>query len=78
MKTLRREVYTTSYRDLDHLRTNLAAFIEEYYNGTRLHSALGYQPPNEFERGLASGPPPDAACMQFFSPAEEAKLHGTP
>ena len=71
MKTLKREeIYATAYRDLDHLRTNLAAFIDEYYNGTRLHSALGYQPPNEFERGLASGPPSGAARMQFFRPAQ--------
>jgi transposase InsO family protein len=72
MKTLKREeIYATAYHDLDHLRTNLAAFIEEYYNGTRLHSALGYRPPNEFERGLASGPPSGAARMQFFRPAQE-------
>jgi len=73
MKTLKREeIYATAYRDLDHLRSNLAAFIDEYYNGTRLHSALGYQPPNEFERGLASGLPSDAARMQFFRPAQES------
>ena len=70
LKTLKREeIYATSYRDLDHLRMNLAAFIDEYYNGTRLHSALGYQPPDEFERGLASGPPAGAARIQFFRPA---------
>ncbi len=74
MKTLKREeIYATAYRDLDHLRANLAAFIDQYYNGTRLHSALGYQPPNEFERGLASGPPSGAARMPFFRPAQEAK-----
>jgi len=79
MKTLKREeTYATAYRALDHLRANLAAFIDEYYNGTRLHSALGYQPPNEFERRLASGPPSGAARMHFFRPAEEAKLGGTP
>lgn len=71
LKTLKREeIYATSYHNLDHLRTNLAAFIDQYYNGTRLHSALGYQPPNEFERGLASGPPSGAAHMQFFRPAQ--------
>ena len=74
MKTLKREeIYATSYRDLDQLRSNLAAFIDEYYNGTRLHSALGYQPPNEFERGLASRPPSGAARMQFFRPAQALK-----
>ncbi|MCE7975610.1 MAG: IS3 family transposase [Nitrospira sp. NTP1] len=73
MKTLKREeIYATAYRDLDHLRSNLAVFIEEYYNGTRLHSALGYQPPNEFERELASGPPSTAARMQFFRPAQKS------
>lgn len=38
-------LYATAYHDLDHLRTNLAAFIEEYYNGTWLHpaSAIGHR-----------------------------------
>ena len=72
LKTLKREeIYANTYRDLDHLRTNMAAFIDQYYNRTRLHSALGYRAPEEFERGLASGPPPGAASMQFFRPAQE-------
>jgi hypothetical protein len=67
MKTLKREeIYATAYRDLDHLRSNLAVFIEESYNGTRLHSALGYQPPNEFERGLASGRRRVPPACSFF------------
>lgn len=75
LKTLKREeIYATSYRDLDHLRTNIAAFIDQYYNRIRLHSALGYRPPDEFERGLASESPPGAASMQFFRPLEESKL----
>ena len=45
MKTLKREeIYANTYRDLDHLRTNIEAFIERYYNRVRLHSALGYRP----------------------------------
>jgi putative transposase len=53
MKTLKREeVYANEYRDLDHLRVNIAAFIEEYYNRCRLHSALGYRPPEEFEQRI--------------------------
>jgi len=36
--------------NLEHLRTNIEAFIEEYYNQQRLHSALGYRSPEEFER----------------------------
>jgi len=51
MQTLKREeIYASAYRDLDHLRENLAEFIEKYYNRKRLHSALGYRSPEEFER----------------------------
>ena len=75
VKTLKREeIYATSYRDLDHLRANIAAFIDQYYNAVRLHSALGYRSPDEFERGLASGSPSGAASLQFFGPLEESKL----
>jgi putative transposase len=39
MKTLKREeIYTNDYVDLDHLRQNIEAFIEQYYNRCRLHS----------------------------------------
>jgi putative transposase len=51
MKTLQREhIYAQDYGDLEHLRRNLQAFIEQYYNRQRLHSALGYRSPEEFER----------------------------
>ena len=51
MKTLKREeIYANDYLDLDHLRRNIESFIEHYYNRCRLHSALGYRPPEEFER----------------------------
>src|SRR5262249_36091046 len=51
LKTLKREeIYANQYRDLDHLRTNIEEFIERYYNQQRLHSALGYCSPEEFER----------------------------
>jgi hypothetical protein len=33
----------------------MAAFIDQYYNRIRLHSALGYRPPEEFERAVAPG-----------------------
>jgi transposase InsO family protein len=73
LKTLKREeLYANSYRGLEHLRTNMAAFIEQYYNRTRLHSALGYRPPEEFERGVTALPSPGAASLQFFRPAEDS------
>jgi putative transposase len=50
MKTLKREeIYAHNYRDLEHLAQCVDAFIEHYYNRCRLHSALGYRPPQEFE-----------------------------
>jgi putative transposase len=67
MKTLKREeIYANTYRDLDELRANIEAFIELYYNRCRLHSALGYQPPEEFEQGLSSDSKTAAATMSFF------------
>lgn len=51
MQTLKQEeINASAYRDLDHLRENLGDFIECYYNRKRLHSALGYRTPEEFER----------------------------
>jgi putative transposase len=51
MLTLKREeIYASAYRDMEHLRDNLEDFIERYYNKKRLHSALGYRSPEEFEQ----------------------------
>jgi putative transposase len=50
MKTLKREeIYARDYRDLEHLLESVESFIENYYNRCRLHSALGYRSPEEFE-----------------------------
>lgn len=58
MQTLKREeIYANAYRDLEHLRENLQEFIERYYNKKRLHSALGYRSPEEFERGMRKSNP---------------------
>ena len=58
MKTLKyEEVYRQEYRDLAEARSSLQRFIEKIYNGQRLHSALGYRPPLEFERSLLTPPP---------------------
>ena len=69
IKTLKREeVYAAEYRDLEHLRANIEEFIDRYYNRSRLHSALGYQSPEEFERAAEAGSV--GATMSFFRHAE--------
>lgn len=56
MKTLKHEeVYRQEYRDLAEARASIERFIEKVYNRRRLHSALGYLPPVEFEAGLTAG-----------------------
>ncbi len=58
MKTLKyEEVYRQEYRDLAEARASIQTFIERIYNGKRLHSALGYRPPIEFERSLLNPSP---------------------
>jgi len=55
MKTLKyEEIYRNEYRHLSEARTSIRAFLESVYNQKRLHSALGYLPPAEFEDGAAS------------------------
>ncbi len=55
MKTLKyEEVYRNDYRDLAEARASIGEFLEKVYNRKRLHSALGYLPPAEFEAQLAA------------------------
>jgi putative transposase len=64
MKTLKtEEVDGSAYRDLAHARAQVRDFIEQVYNRTRLHSALDYLSPVEFEeaRPWTAFPPPTAA-----------------
>jgi putative transposase len=51
MKTLKyEEVLRNEYRDLAEARASIRQFLEKIYNQKRLHSALGYLSPAEFER----------------------------
>jgi putative transposase len=72
MKTLKREeIYANCYEDLGHMRVNIEEFIERYYNRQRLHSALSYRSPEEFEQqversGLVENTA--SASLVFFRP----------
>jgi transposase InsO family protein len=73
MKTLKQEeIYCNQYRDFEELSEHLEEFIDHYYNRLRLHSALGYRTPEEFERDTAgaatSGGVQEAATLKYFAP----------
>lgn len=48
------EVNLSEYEDLPDALSHIGYFIEDVYNRKRLHSALGYMPPAEFEERLKS------------------------
>jgi len=78
MKTLKQEeIYCNQYADFDALSGHLEEFIDTYYNRQRLHSALGYRTPEEFEQDAGKAPAsdtgPPAATMKFFAPPEGEK-----
>lgn len=51
MKTLKyEEVYRNEYQHLEEVCQSIGRFLEVVYNQRRLHSALGYRPPIEFEQ----------------------------
>ncbi len=53
MKTLKsEEVNLQTYQSMAEARASIGEFIDEIYNQRRLHSALGYRPPAEFEAAL--------------------------
>jgi transposase InsO family protein len=76
MKTLKREeIYANKFDDLEHLRANIEEFIEEYYNRQRLHSALGYRSPEEFEQQIETPSSAESrgATMLFFENKDNDK-----
>ncbi len=55
IKTLKREeIYANQYQHIDDLLAHLEEFIDHYYNRLRLHSALGYKTPEEFEAACST------------------------
>tara|TARA_B100000315_G_scaffold235623_1_gene250716 strand:- start:53 stop:904 length:852 start_codon:yes stop_codon:yes gene_type:complete len=70
MKTLKtEEVEGQAYRNVAQARDNIGAFIEQVYNRQRLHSALDYRSPEEFEidqpeawLAVPQTMPPNATC----------------
>jgi len=74
MKTLKQEeICCFEYRDIEHLRSNLSHFFDTYYNVKRLHSALGYLSPDDFEAtaALSANRQVPAAPKMNFSRHEE-------
>jgi len=68
MKTLKyEEVYRNEYRDRVEARAGIGHFLEKVYNQKRLHSALGYLPPVEFE-AQRTAKKLEAASRQLSSP----------
>ena len=66
MKTLKyEEVHRNEYCDLAEARASIAEFLDRIHNQKRLHSALGYLPPAEFEALLAARSRKDAATRQL-------------
>jgi putative transposase len=57
MRTLKEEeVYLHEYADLAEARTRIGRFLDDVYMTKRVHSALGYQTPADFEAAaVASG-----------------------
>jgi len=68
MKTLKQEeIYTRQYRDRADLEAHIGEFLERYYNRRRLHSALNYRSPEQFEQSLPAHPAAVRVASMSFS-----------
>jgi len=73
IKTLKREqIYAHQYQSIDELSAHLEQFIDHYYNRLRLHSALGYKTPEEFE---AACPPQTASTGPTMSFSRHGEIY---
>ena len=76
MRTLKTEqIDGTLYRDLRQARADIGTFIEQIYNGQRLHTALAYRTPAQFEAWHRASVRPaagDAARSQGCAPPTPA------
>lgn len=76
MKTLKEEeIRCFEYRDIEDLRVNLGLFFDRYYNATRLHSALGYRSPDEFERWAAQLAPAEIPQVPRLSFSRHQEIY---
>lgn len=66
-KTMKREeVFFKDYKTMTDVIKNLPRFIEEIYNRKRLHSALGYKTPEEFEKEVLTIKPADRPTQKLW------------
>ena len=64
IKTLKsEEVYLWEYRTMEDVLRRIPYFIEDVYNQKRLHSALGYCPPSEFETMITTTSNPSRSTL---------------
>ncbi len=80
MKTLKQEaIYCRAYSDFDDLAAHVEEFIGTYYNRHRLHSALGYRTPDEFEAAhTAAGTSQPAVAVRYFVASNATDSPGSP